>query len=78
MTDTRDGIRAIKRKAHVNGWYQGAAQAIADMNRMHDQPTMCNEVMEAMGGYEAFRDAKVDSYDLKELRKIRKEGKGGC
>lgn len=49
---------------------QGVALALAELNRMHDQPTMVKDVMLGFGYTIAmFKSAGVDPYDLNELRK---------
>lgn len=48
---------------------QGAACAIAIINRNHDEPTMCAEALVAIGPStaDALREAGVDEYDIEGL-----------
>jgi hypothetical protein len=49
---------------------RGFAIALADLNRLHDQPTMVRDVIDGAGLTLAdFKRAGVEPYDLKELRK---------
>lgn len=49
----------------------GMALALAEINRKHDQPSIVREVAREAGLTIAeMREAGVDSYDLKELRKV--------
>jgi hypothetical protein len=49
---------------------QGVGLALAEVNRMFDQPTIVRSVMDGMGlSLGQLRTAGVDDYDLRELRK---------
>lgn len=49
---------------------QGVGLALAELNRMHDQPTMIKDVLLGFGyTVPMLKRAGVDEYDLKELRK---------
>jgi len=49
---------------------QGFAIALADMNRMHDNPVAVRDVIEGAGlTLNDFKRAGVENYDLRELRK---------
>lgn len=55
---------------HERGFRYGVAIALADLNRMFDQPTMVSEVLGNFGYTIAMlKTAGVETYDLKELRK---------
>ncbi len=51
---------------------QGAACAIAIINRNHDEPMMCAEALVAMGPTTAdeLRAAGVDEYDIEGLESV--------
>jgi hypothetical protein len=53
---------------------QGAACALAIVNRNHDEPTMCAEALVAMGPTTAdeLRAAGVDEYDIEGLESVLK------
>lgn len=57
-----------------SGFVEGVAYALATLNRLHDQPGMCADVLAESGlRVEDFR--QVDSFDGIEIRKIfQKEG----
>jgi len=62
----RDGVE--------RGFAQGVGYAVAEVVRAHDQPGMAADVASAAGF--TIRDytiAGVDEYDLKTLRKLRRE-----
>ena len=49
---------------------QGFAIALADMDRMHDNPVAVRDTIEGAGLTIAdFKKAGVEEYDLKQLRK---------
>lgn len=49
---------------------RGFAIALADMNRMHDNPVAVRDTIEGAGLTIAdFKKAGVEQYDLRELRK---------
>jgi hypothetical protein len=48
----------------------GFAIALADLNRLHDQPGMVRDTIENAGlTLDDLKHAGIDSYDLKELQK---------
>lgn len=57
-----------------NKFIQGAACAIAIINRNHDEPMMCAEALVAFGRTTArgLRDAGVDEYDIEGLESVLK------
>jgi hypothetical protein len=57
--------------SHENtDFLRGFAIALADLNRLHDQPTMVRDVIDGAALTLAdFKRAGVEPYDLKELRK---------
>jgi len=57
----------------ANAWLQGYAAALAEVNRLYDQPSTIKSVVVGAGLYlEDFKGAGVESYDLKQLRKALK------
>jgi hypothetical protein len=59
------------------GFRQGVAIALANLNRMHDAPTMVADVLGDIGLSRAqYRSAGVDPYDLNELSKCVRQGSG--
>ncbi len=69
----RAKLKSIKSTEHRRGLMAGIALAFASINRAHDVPTVCADTMKLLGiTYEDFKEAGVDSYDLRELRKILK------
>jgi hypothetical protein len=56
------------------GFAQGIALAVAILARMHDQPTIAADVASEAGYTIAdYERAGVDEYDLKVLRKLRRD-----
>lgn len=54
-----------------NEFIQGVAWAIAELNRGHDEPTMCADIIKATGfELEDFEAASVAPYDLKEIQDV--------
>lgn len=55
-----------------NKFIQGAACALAIVNRNHDEPSMCAEALAAMGPTTAdeLRAAGVDEYDIEGLESV--------
>lgn len=50
---------------------QGLAWAVAEINRGHDQPTMCQDVLLASGyTIDDLMWADVDDFDLDEIRQF--------
>lgn len=62
-------------QAAENMWINGFGLALAEVNRACDQPSACFEAASAAGltDIRQFRNAGLEEYDLKELRKILKE-----
>ena len=57
----------------------GFALALADINRLHDCPTYVVDTITGAGFTIAdFKQAGVDDYDLKELRKCVREAGGNA
>jgi hypothetical protein len=53
------------------GFAQGVALALGTLNRNHDQPTMCAEVLEAcVFDRRALKRLGVDDYDLNNLKPV--------
>lgn len=51
-------------------WLAGYATALANLNRLHDRPTMVRDVMDGDGiEIKHLKAAGVCSYDLRELKK---------
>jgi hypothetical protein len=62
----RDGIE--------RGFTQGVGYAVAEVVRAHDQPTMAADVAMAAGfTYREYMVSGLSEYDLKTLRKLRRE-----
>lgn len=58
---------------HSCDFWQGFALALASVNRSFDQPTIVKSVMNGFGATDRLlKQANVDSYDLKEIRKCMK------
>lgn len=56
------------------GFAQGIALAVAILARMHDLPTVAADIASEAGFTIAdYKRAKVDEYDLRALRKLRRE-----
>lgn len=56
------------------GFVQGIAYSVAEIVRSHDQPTIAVDLAGAAGfDYDDFAQAGVDEFDLKQLRKLRRE-----
>jgi hypothetical protein len=54
------------------GFRQGIGYAVAEVIRSHDNPTIAVDLAGAAGyDYNDFKNAGVDEYDLKTLRKFR-------
>lgn len=54
----------------TSDFIQGIAYAVAELNRGHDQPTMCRDILNATGFTLRDFERVVDPYDMKELRKV--------
>lgn len=60
-------------------WICGVGYALAEVQRLHDQPTVVNDVAHATGlSFKDFKSAGLSSFDLKTLRKVlvRRKTKG--
>ena len=56
------------------GFVQGVGYAVAEVVRSHDQPTIAADVASAAGyTVREYMVAGVDEYDLKTLRKVRRD-----
>lgn len=62
----------MSRDASNDQFIQGAACALAIVNREHDVPTLCAEALVAMGPTTAdeLRAAGVDEYDIEGLESV--------
>jgi len=67
----------MDKAARTKEFLAGFACALADVNRLCDEPTGCANALQGAGLTLAdFIDAGIDEYDLAELRKIIREGGG--
>lgn len=58
---------------HSASFWQGFAMALGSVNRSFDRPTIVKSVMEGYGvTVKLLKDAAVEDYDLKEIRKCMK------
>lgn len=67
-------IDAVKsEEAAQREWACGVGYALAEVQRLHDQPTVVLDVARAAGlSYEDLKAAGLDPFDLKPLRRILK------
>jgi hypothetical protein len=58
-------------KIKAREWICGVGYAVAEVQRLHDEPTIACDVARAAGlSFDDFKKAGMAPYDLKTLRKI--------
>jgi hypothetical protein len=61
----------------TSDFVRGIAYALAELNRGHDQPTMCWDVLNSTGFTLRDFERVVDPYDMQQIRKIWDAGRTG-